>query len=189
MPRINLLPWREELRQKRKKDFLVAVAGAVLLGGALTYASKWYVQQQIANQQARNATLTEEIRLLDEQIEEINGLRALRERLIARMEVIQSLQQSRPNVVHLFDELVDALPEGTHLTSVTQTNERLELVGIANSTTRVANLMRNIESSEWLRRPELGGIQAVDTGSAARASQFTVRAQQVTGENDEGNTP
>ena len=186
MPRINLLPWREELRQKRKKDFLTAVVGAVLLGGALTYASKWYVQQQIDNQERRNATLTEEIRLLDEQIEEINGLRALRERLIARMEVIQELQQSRPNIVHLFDEIVDVLPEGTHLTSVSQTNERLELVGVANSTTRVANLMRNIEDSDWLTRPELGGIQAVETGGPARSSQFTVRAQQVTGQNEGG---
>ena len=185
MPRINLLPWREELRQKRKKDFLVAVAAAVLMGGALTFASKWYVGKQIQNQQARNATLTEEIRKLDEQIEEINGLRALRERLIARMEVIQELQQSRPNVVHLFDEIVDALPEGTHLTSVSQSDERLELVGVANSTTRVANLMRNIDSSDWLTAPELGGIQAINTDGPGRASQFTVRARLVSKQADD----
>lgn len=185
MPRINLLPWREEQRQKRKKDFLVAIGIAVLAGGALTYASKWYVGQQIQNQQARNATLTEEIRLLDAQIEEINGLRALRERLIARMEVIQQLQQSRPNIVHLFDEIVNAMPEGTHLTSVSQTGERIELVGMANSTTRVATLMRNIEDSEWLRDPQLGGIQAVSTSGPGRASQFTVRAAQSTDQPDD----
>ena len=192
MPRINLLPWREELRQKRKKDFLTAVAAAVIAGACLTWASKWYIGQQIDNQNARNAVLTEEIRMLDEQIDEINGLRALRERLIARMEVIQELQQSRPNVVHLFDEIVEAIPEGTHLTSVSQSNDRIELVGIANSTTRVANLMRNIESSEWLRRPELGGIQAVNnTGAVARSSQFTVRAQQTTARStaEEGAAP
>lgn len=185
MPRINLLPWREELRQKRKKDFFVAVAAAVVMGGALTFASKLYVGQQIDNQQARNTTLTNEIRLLDEQIEEINGLRALRERLIARMEVIQELQQSRPNVVHLFDELVDALPEGTSLTSVSQNDERLELVGVANSTTRVANLMRNIDSSDWLSTPELGGIQAINTSGPARASEFTVRARLVSKRDDD----
>ena len=190
MPRINLLPWREELRQKRKKDFLVAVAGAAVMGIVLTFASRWYVQQQIENQQARNAILTEEIRMLDEQIAEINGLQALRERLIARMEVIQELQQARPNVVHLFDEIVDALPEGTHLTSVNQTNERIELVGVANSTTRVANLMRNISGSEWLANPELGGIQALRTDGAARASQFTVRAEQTSAtESVEETTP
>ena len=185
MPRINLLPWREEQRQKRKKDFLVAIGIAVLAGGVLTYASKWYVGQQIRNQQTRNATLTEEIRELDAQIEEINGLRALRERLIARMEVIQQLQQSRPNIVHLFDEIVEAMPEGTYLTSVNQTGERIELVGVANSTTRVATLMRNIEDSEWLRDPQLGGIQAISTTGPGRASQFTVRAAQATAQNDD----
>lgn len=190
MPRINLLPWREELRQKRKKDFLTAIAAAVIAGAGLTWASKWYIQGQIDNQNARNAILTEEIRLLDEQIEEINGLRALRERLLARMEVIQQLQQSRPNIVHLFDEIVESIPEGTHLTSVSQTEDRVELVGLANSTTRVATLMRNIESSEWLTRPELGGIQAVNTSGPARSSEFTVRARQTSADaNSEEEAP
>lgn len=179
MPRINLLPWREELRQKRKKDFFAALAFAVLAGGAVIYASKWVVQQQIDNQEARNEILQEEIRQLDAQIEEIRGLENQKERLVARMRIIEELQQSRPLVVHLFDELVEALPEGTNYTSVAQTNQRIELNGIASSTTRVATLMRNIEDSDWLAVPELGSIEAVDNVTG-RASQFAVAARQVT---------
>ncbi len=180
MPRINLLPWREELRQKRKKDFFAAIALAVLAGGGVIYASKWVVQQQISNQEARNEILQEEIRQLDAQIEEIRGLENQKERLVARMRIIEELQQSRPLVVHLFDELVDALPEGTNYTRVAQTNQRVELTGIASSTTRVATLMRNIEDSDWLAAPELGSIEAVNEGTTGRASEFEVAARQIT---------
>ena len=178
MPRINLLPWREELRQKRKKDFFAALALAVLAGGGVIYASKWVVQQQISNQEARNEILQEEIRQLDAQIEEIRGLENQKERLVARMRIIEELQQSRPLVVHLFDELVDALPEGTNYTRVAQTNQRVELTGIATSTTRVATLMRNIEDSEWLAAPELGSIEAITDG-VGRTSEFEVAARQI----------
>ena len=181
MPRINLLPWREELRQKRKKDFLAAIMGAVIVGGGVIYASKWFIGQQIDNQQTRNAMLEEEIRQLDAQIEEIRGLENQKERLVARMRIIEQLQQSRPLVVHLFDELVEALPEGTNYTHVDQTAERIDLTGIANSTTRVATLMRNIEDSQWLSTPELGSIEAVGSGGAGRSSEFQVAARQVTG--------
>lgn len=179
MPRINLLPWREELRQKRKKDFFGALAAAVLAGACVIYASKWVVQQRIDNQEARNETLQQEIRQLDEQIEEIRGLENQKERLVARMRIIEELQQSRPLIVHLFDELVEALPEGTNYTRVSQTNERVELTGLASSTTRVATLMRSIEDSDWLAVPELGSIQAVND-AAGRASEFSVAARQVT---------
>jgi len=182
MPRINLLPWREELRQKRKKDFIVAVVVAAALGGALTWGSGWVMEQRISNQRARNTTLQNEIKQLDEQIAEISGLQNQKERLLARMRIIEELQQSRPLIVHLFDEIVDAIPEGTHLTGVAQTNQRVELTGVANSTTRVATLMRNIEDSPWLDAPELGSIQASNSDSAARASTFVVRARQ---DNDE----
>lgn len=182
MPRINLLPWREELRQKRKKDFIVAVVVAAALGGALTWASGWVMEQRISNQRARNTTLQNEIKQLDEQIAEISGLQNQKERLLARMRIIEELQQSRPLIVHLFDEIVDAIPEGTHLTGVAQTSQRVELTGVANSTTRVATLMRNIEDSPWLDAPELGSIQATSNDNAARASTFVVRARQ---DNDE----
>ena len=111
MPRINLLPWREELRQKRKKEFLTALMGAVLFGGLLTYSYKLVLQSQISNQNARNEILRGEIAALDKQIDEILGLESQKERLLARMEIIDQLQRSRPEVVHLFDELVSTLPD------------------------------------------------------------------------------
>ena len=107
MPRINLLPWREELRQKRKKDFLTALVGAVMIGGLLAYATKLGVQAQTRSQQSRNTILQEEIALLDQQIEEILGLENQKERLLARMEIIEQLQRARPEVVHRFDDLVE----------------------------------------------------------------------------------
>ena len=187
MPKINLLPWREELRQKRKKDFLAALLGAAIFGGALTFATKWVVQQRIDNQQARNTILQQEIAQLDQQIEEIRGLENQKERLLARMRIIEELQQSRPLVVHLFDELVETMPEGMHLSNVEQVNDRIDLQGIATSTTRVATLMRNIEGSQWLAGPQLGSIQA-ESGTTGRTSRFAVAARQVADKpnNEEG---
>jgi type IV pilus assembly protein PilN len=185
MPRINLLPWRAELRQKRKKEFMVALLGTVMIGGLLVYTSKLTVQSWINGQNNRNQILKTEIATLDKQIEEISGLRAQRERLLARMRVIDQLQRSRPEVVHLFDELVEAMPEGTYLTAVAQSQARIELQGTAQSSTRVSALMRNIDSSEWLADPGLEVVQTVASGQAHN-SQFKVFARQVSTTDKEG---
>jgi type IV pilus assembly protein PilN len=184
MPRINLLPWRAELREKRKKEFLTAILAAVLCGGLLAYGYKLTVQAQIRAQNQRNTVLREEIAQLDMQIEEINTLEAQKERLLARMEIIDQLQKSRPGVVHLFDELVSTLPEGTYLTEVKQSSARIEITGSAQSSTRVAALMRNIDASEWLRDPGLDVVQTVDEG-AARNAQFKIFAQQIVEQSEE----
>ncbi|HEX7081209.1 MAG TPA: PilN domain-containing protein [Gammaproteobacteria bacterium] len=178
MPRINLLPWRAELREKRKKEFLLALLGAVLFGGLVVYASKLTVQSWTANQNTRNSILKAEIAELDKQIEEISGLETQKNRLLARMEIIDQLQRSRPEVVHLFDELVNTLPEGVHLTEVRQTGSRIEIKGEAQSSTRVSALMRNIDESEWLRNPGLDVVQTVDSGPS-RNARFTIFAEQV----------
>ena len=178
MPRINLLPWRAQLREQRKKEFLTAILAAVLCGGALAYGYKLFVQAQISGQNQRNEVLRQEIATLDMQIEEINTLEAQKERLLARMEIIDQLQKSRPGVVHLFDELVNTLPEGTYLTEVRQTSERIEIAGSAQSSTRVAALMRNIDASEWLKDPGLDVVETVDEG-VARNAQFKIFAQQI----------
>ena len=178
MPKINLLPWRAELRQKRKKDFLVALLGAVLVGGAIVYFSKLTVQSWTTAQRARNDILRTEIAALDKQIEEIKGLESQRERLLARMRVIDQLQRSRPEVVHLFDELVTAVPEGVNLTDVLQQGGRIELRGMAQSSSRVSALMRNIDSSPWLKDPSLDIVEVVTQGTD-KESKFKVFAQQV----------
>jgi type IV pilus assembly protein PilN len=178
MPKINLLPWREELRQKRKKDFLLGLVGSVLVGGLIVYGAQLTVQGWISNQNSRNSILKAEIAELDKQIDEISGLESQKNRLLARMEIIDQLQRSRPEVVHLFDELVETLPEGVHLTQVRQTNARIEVKGEAQSSTRVSALMRNIDGSDWLRDPGLDVVQTVDSGPS-RNAQFTIFAQQV----------
>ena len=178
MPRINLLPWRAELRQQRKKEFVVALLGAAVVGMGIVYVSKLTVEGWVSNQLNRNSILKNEIAALDKQIEEIKGLENQRERLIARMKVIGELQRSRPEVVHLFDEIVKAVPEGVHLTEVKQTANRIELQGLAQSSTRVSTLMRNIDASDWLSDPGLDVVQTVATGPEHQ-SQFKVFAQQV----------
>jgi type IV pilus assembly protein PilN len=178
MPRINLLPWRAELRQRRKKEFLVALAGTLVVGAGIVYLSKLTVEGWTSAQQGRNEILRTEITALDKQIEEITGLETQRERLLARMQVITQLQRSRPEVVHLFDELVTAIPEGVNLTEVVQQNTRVELRGSAQSSTRVSALMRNIDNSEYLRDPGLDVVETVTSG-VDRNAQFRLFAQQV----------
>jgi type IV pilus assembly protein PilN len=178
MPRINLLPWRAELRQKRKKEFLVALMGAVIVGAGLVYVSKLTVQGWTSSQRARNEILKTEITVLDKQIEEIKGLKSQRERLLARMRVIDQLQRSRPEVVHLFDEIVKAVPEGVNLTDLTQAGQRIELRGVAQSSTRVSALMRNIDSSHWMKDPSLDVVETVAAG-VDKNSKFKLFAQQI----------
>ena len=178
MPRINLLPWRAELRQKRKKEFLVALMGAVIVAAALVYLSKLTVQGWTSAQRGRNEILKMEITVLDKQIEEIKGLKSQRERLLARMRVIDQLQRSRPEVVHLFDEIVKAVPEGVNLTDIGQAGARIELRGVAQSSTRVSALMRNIDSSQWLKDPSLDVVETVAAG-VDKNSKFKLLAQQI----------
>ena len=186
MPRINLLPWREELRQKRKKEFLMAALGAVLMGAALTFGTKVFYQGMISNQQDRNNLLRAEIALLDQQIAEINELDAQKSRLLARMDIIERLQRSRPEAVHLMDELVEIVPEGTYLTEVTQQGNRIEIAGSAQSQTRISTLMRNIDDvSAWLAD---SGVLVIETAGSGptRDSQFRVAATQVSINDSEG---
>jgi type IV pilus assembly protein PilN len=185
MPRINLLPWRVELRQKRKKDFLVALAGSLAVAVGVVYLSKLTIKGWTGAQQTRNQVLKTEIAALDKQIKEIETLETLRDRLKARMQIITQLQRSRPEVVHLFDELVNAIPEGVYLTEVVQQGARIEVRGNAQSSTRVSALMRNIDDSDWLRAPGLEGVDFVTAGTE-RNAQFKVFAEQVPMESLDG---
>lgn len=184
MPRINLLPWREDQRKERQQNFLVASAGAVLIGIVTIMLVSWTFDRFIRYQNQRNGILSSEIKLLDDKIEEIKGLERQKERLLARMEIIESLQQSRPEVVHLFDELVRTLPDGVYLTSLKQSNRRLEIKGVAESTTRVSAYMRNIDASEWLENPGLQVIETVEVGPQKKA-EFGLTARQVSSEEED----
>ena len=176
MPSINLLPWRQELRQRRRKEFLIGIGAAVGLAALITLLAHLAVSSMIDAQNRRNDLLKAEIAELDKAIEQILALEEQKARMISRMEVIDRLQASRPEVVKLFDQVVSTLPEGVYLTSVKQSGKKLEFNGVAQSSTRVSAFMRNIDASESLSSPELKVIQ---TGSnAGPGAQFTLFASQ-----------
>jgi len=178
MPRINLLPWREQERKVRRREFAVAAGAAVfaaaifVLGGKLLYSS-WTDAQN-----AKNNLLKKEIVKLDAQIADIQDLENRKQRLVARMEIIEKLQRSRPEIVHVFEEIVRTLPDGVYLTGVKQTDKKFKFEGVAQSSTRVSSFMRNIDGSDWLRNPELEVVQTGKDGKTP-GSSFTLYAQQV----------
>ena len=178
MPSINLLPWREAERQKRQRDFGLAMGGAVLAAIAVIMLTSARVYQMISAQNLRNERLKAEIVELEKSIAEIDGLEQQKERLLARMEIIEQLQKSRPEIVHLFDELARQLPEGVYLTGMKQTGARVEIRGVAQSSTRVSALMRQIDASEWLGDPEVERVETTQSGSS-RQAEFVVYLKQM----------
>jgi len=125
----------------------------------------------------RNDQLRAEIKQVDKQIEEINNLESAKQKFIARMTIIEQLQRSRPEIVHVFDEIVRTLPDGVYLTSVKQNNSKLKFEGVAQSSTRVSSFMRNIDGSDWLKNPELEVVQTAKNSSPG--SSFTLTADEV----------
>jgi type IV pilus assembly protein PilN len=178
MPSINLLPWREAERKKRQRDFGVAMGASVIAGVAVVVLTILAFSQMISTQKARNDRLTAEIVELEKSIAEIDGLERQKERLLARMEIIEQLQKSRPEIVHLFDELARQLPEGVYLTGMRQTGTRVEVRGIAQSSTRVSALMRQIDASDWLGDPEVESVETTQSG-ASRQAEFVVYLKQM----------
>jgi type IV pilus assembly protein PilN len=178
MPRINLLPWREQERKIRRREFMVAGGGAVfaavifVLGGKLLYSSWTDAQKE------KNNLLTKEIVKLDAQIADIQDLENRKQRLVARMEIIERLQRKRPEIVHLFDEMVKTVPEGIYLTAIKQTGNKLEIHGVAQSSTRVSTFMRNIDSSVWMDNPVLQVVESAKD-SASGGSNFTLSSDVV----------
>ena len=182
MPRINLLPWREDQRKQRQKNFGIATLTSVIVGLLVIWGVNTYMQGVIDYQNSRNQRLKQEIATLDEQIKEIKNLRLKKERLLLRMAAIEDLQKTRPEVVPLFDEMVKGTPEGVYLTELTQTGRNLLIKGIAESSTRVSALMRNIDASPWLANPVLRVVQSGKNNrgdEGERGAEFTLSASQV----------
>ena len=177
MPRINLLPWREAQRKERKLAFLVSLGVATVAAFVTTFAVNLYFNGLLSSQEGRNERLRAEIRDVDKQIEKINDLEQRKQNFIARMQIIEKLQRSRPEVVHLFDEIVRTIPDGTYLTALKQTGARIRIEGVAQSSTRVSTFMRSLDASQWLRDPEL---EVVETkANQPLGSNFTLFADQV----------
>ena len=178
MPTINLLPWREALRQKRKQEFIAMILGAVLMGGALTIGAKLVYKGKISYQQERNSILRAEIAELDKQIEEINRLDAQKARMLDRKDIIEQLERTTPEAVMLVDAIVDTLPGGTHLTKVTQQGTNIQISGLAQSNARISDLLRNIDRSEWLKNPWLDDVTN-DGSGPVNDGRFNMNMSQV----------
>jgi type IV pilus assembly protein PilN len=177
MPRINLLPWREGQRKERKLAFAVAMGVAAVAACVTAFVAYLMFGSMIQAQIRRNDQLRAEIKQVDKQIEEINNLETAKQKFIARMTIIEQLQRSRPEIVHVFDEIVRTLPDGVYLTSVKQNNSKLKFEGVAQSSTRVSSFMRNIDGSDWLKNPELEVVQTAKNSSPG--SSFTLTADEV----------
>jgi type IV pilus assembly protein PilN len=189
MPRINLLPWREEQRKIRRREFLIASGAAVLAGIMVALGGKLLYQSWIALQTEKNDLLKKEIGKLDAQIADIMDLEGQKQRLVARMTIIETLQRSRPEIVHLFDELVHTVPEGVYITSIKETDgkpeRKLEIHGVAQSSTRVSTFMRNIDGSAWMDNPQLQVVESAKD-SPTGGSSFTLFANVVGVDIDNG---
>lgn len=174
MTNINLLPWREQLREDRKREFFVALSGVVVIAFGLLFLADRYVNGRIDNQNARNDYLRQQIAVLDQRIAEIRELRSQKEALTARMSVIQDLQGTRPVIVRLFDELVRTLPDGVYYDNVSRTGNSIRLEGVAESNALVSALMRRLEASDWFASPDLERVTADASSPEANRFQLTV---------------
>jgi type IV pilus assembly protein PilN len=179
MARINLLPWREQLREERKKRFVLALGAVFLLALGLLFLGDQYFSSAIERQNARNGFLTQEIAVLDSRIKEIAELKQRRQQLLERMKIIQDLQGNRPIIGRVFDQLVRTLPDGVYFTDLKMTGKSIAIIGAAESNSRVSNLMRNLDGSEWLTAPNLTEVKAVTAGAVDQANVFQLTVQQT----------
>ena len=179
MPHINLLPWRDELRKRREKEFIITAVIAALMMGGVVLGVHLHYESRIAYQNQRNTFIETEISALDKKIKEIENLKKERDRLIARTKVIQDLQAGRPEIVHVFDELVTTLPDGVYYTKVSQKGRQLNLTGVAQSNARVSSLMRSLDTSTWFDNSELVEITTTEQkATGVRLSRFILKVGQ-----------
>jgi type IV pilus assembly protein PilN len=182
MAKINLLPWREKLFKRKQKDFFNAIVLSVLVGIIIIGLLHAYIAGLEAYQEQRNQMLLNEIAELNKKIIAINSIEEKKKKLLAKIDLIQKLQESRPQIVHLFDEIPKVTPDGVFLTKFTQTGSELIFEGKSQSNARVSTFMRAIEASPWLQTPKLtvirSDVQPQDKTDTEQLSDFTLRAEQ-----------
>jgi type IV pilus assembly protein PilN len=174
--RINLLPHREERRKRARQHFMTVSMGTAIVGAALAFLMYQYYERQISVQNDRNAFLAGEIKKLGKDIAEITELRNQIQALLARKQIIETLQADRAQTVHLLEQMVRQMPEGVYLTSMKQTGQRVHVIGYAQSNARVSTLMRNFEASPWLAQPLLVEVKSASVDKK-RVSQFDMFVQ------------
>lgn len=185
MIRINLLPHREQKRAARQRQIAFFAGAIAAIGLLLVFVVHSILGAQVDNQGERNRFLEAEIKKLDDQIEEIKKLKEQTQAMLARKQVVETLQSNRAAVVFLLDQLVRQLPDGVYLKSIKQTGDTINLQGYAQSNARVATLMRNLESSPWLKLPNLIETKAA-TVNNLRVSEFSLNVKLVQPEQSAG---
>jgi type IV pilus assembly protein PilN len=176
MARINLLPWREEKRRERQRQFMISLLLISILGVVLVFFTGFVFDQKIAHQQIRNELVQSEIRALEVRIKRIDELERTRARLISRKQVIESLQASRSTTVELLDKLAKSRPVGVTLTTIRQQGKDLSLVGTSQSNARVSAYLRQLETNDLFLNPQLGYVRSVSsTGPATEPYTFSIK--------------
>ncbi|HET9404872.1 MAG TPA: PilN domain-containing protein [Burkholderiales bacterium] len=187
MIRVNLLPHREIRRKAQQQQFFIMLGTVVAIGAGIWFGVHFYLEDQFDNQVSRNKYLQEEIVKLDKQIAEIQKLKDQTAALLARKRVVETLQGTRSEVVHLLDQLVRQLPDGVYLKSIKQAGTRVTIAGLTQSQARVSTLMRNLEASPHLENPGLIEIKGAQQGSL-RINEFLMNIN-ITRARPESDTP
>ncbi len=178
MARINLLPWRDELRKQYRQEFFIGIGAAVIVTLVILGGVHMYFENRKEYQEKRNSMIQEQITLLNRKLKEIKDIEDQKSKLLAKIEVIQNLQKSRPEIVHLFDELAKTAPEGVFLTRFKQAGNNLTMNGMAQSNARISAYMRAIEASPWMQNPRLTIISADQKSSTGHGNSFNMLAVQ-----------
>lgn len=205
MARINLLPWRQEERERRNKEFITLVAAVTLLALLTAFATWSYFNNELDEQRDANALITQENTRLDTALDEIDSLEQRRDDIVSRMQVIQDLQGRRPVPVHLWDDLAKAMPAALYLNNLKREDNTLILTGLADNPNVVSSLIRNLDASKWMGNSAVRNIQqnisayqpapALNTGKQSRPTypedsyvQFviTTQVQSQTANTDDG---
>lgn len=179
MAGLNLLPWREEARERSRKNFMMIAIASLAFGVLSIFAWYSWMQSMMAYQESRNQRLTMETQKLDRTIAEIKKLDATRKALLDRIEIIDKLQATRPGIVHLFDEMVKSLPSGLYLTELEQTGSNIKLVGKAESNARVSSYMDRLNSSDWLSSSSLNILSIDKKQGDIRLRKFEINVKQL----------
>lgn len=169
MAKINLLPWRQELRKQRQQEFVAIVLAVVGIAVGIVLFAHMALSKQVGDQLERNSYIRAEISTLDTKIKEIDELQKRREELLSRMKVIQDLQGHRPIIVRVFDEFVRSMPDGVYFRTVERKGDVFSIVGAAEGANQVSSLMRNLDASQWFKNPVLSKV-AADKQPAASAT-------------------
>lgn len=180
MAGLNLLPWRDKERELKKKQFFALLASSVALAGLIVFAAHTYMRAAVSYQESRNQMLTDEIANLDKQIEQIKKLDSTKQALLDRMQIIETLQSTRPAIVHLFDEMATALPQGMYLEALKQSDTIVHIEGKAESNARVSTYMDSLDRSQWLNSSNLNIISvARQDGRPTPLRDFKLDVQQL----------